>query len=93
MAKIGQNGPYGLKIGKIIFSQNNRKSDPRAPPQKTCTKLLDLNFGKKIFLVSQWPNRFPFTPVSSRNRVSRVVSLMPNYAELSFLGFEIKFWL
>ena len=34
MAKIGQNGPYGLKIGKIIFSQKNRKSDPRAPPKK-----------------------------------------------------------
>ena len=34
MAKIGQNGPYGPKIGKIKFSPKKRKSDPRAPPKK-----------------------------------------------------------
>ena len=34
MAKIGQNGPYGPKIGKMKFSPKKRKSDPRAPPPK-----------------------------------------------------------
>ena len=58
MAKIGQNGPYGPKIGKIKFSPKNRKSDPRAPP-KNLDKIIRSKFWEKNFFSFAVAQPFP----------------------------------